>query len=89
MKCLAEYSEKTKSFTLLNAAVDGVSCNSGFVVDLSENFHSGDTDWLGSITDPNHNAKNFQYQATGGSSVACIGGYVVDADILQVSGVPI
>jgi hypothetical protein len=41
------------------------------------------------ITDPNHNANNFWYQAIGGSSVACIGGYVVDADLLRVSGVPI
>jgi hypothetical protein len=88
MKCLAEYSEKTKSFTLLNAAVNGVSCNSGFVVNLLENFLSRDTNWLG-ITDPNHNAKNFWYQAIGGSSIAGIGGYFVDADLLRVSGVPI
>jgi hypothetical protein len=40
------------------------------------------------ITDTNHNHKNFRYQLIAGSSVASIGVYCVDADLLWVTIVP-
>jgi hypothetical protein len=85
---LNEYCIANDSAVLLNSANDGVSCDSAFVRTSTHNFLAGETGWLG-ITDPNHNNKNFRYQVIGGSSVASIGKYVIDADMLRVAGVPL
>jgi hypothetical protein len=41
------------------------------------------------MTDPNHNNKNFRYQAIGGSTLAKVGKYVLDADLLRLACVPV
>jgi hypothetical protein len=85
MESLAERCTSGRA-VLLNAATDGVSCDSSFVKTTIIKFLKGLVDYL-AITDPNHNGKNFRYQAIGGSSVATIGAHVIDADLLRVAGV--
>ena len=38
-------------------------------------------------TDTNHNAKSFYYQCVGGVCAVTIGNYIVDADLLRLSGI--
>lgn len=49
-------------YTLLNAAVDGVSCDKDFVQDAIVRFLQGSQQWL-AITDPNHNMKSYRHKA--------------------------
>ncbi len=87
MQWLSEHSKSSsQNFTLLSAAVDGVSCDKEFVVSNLLKFLQAKQDYL-SITDPNHNIKNFRYQVIGGSGIRSIGKFVVDADLVRVAGI--
>jgi hypothetical protein len=85
-----EQSQQTSKypFVLLNCANDGVSCDTEFVMDGIINFLSGKKSWV-TMTDPNHNNKNFRYQAIGGSTLPKVGKYVLDADLLRLACVPV
>jgi hypothetical protein len=71
---------------LLNATVDGVSCDTTFVKQSICNFLEGKKSWVGG-TDSNHNNKNSRYHIIGGSLVATIGTHPIDANLLHVAGV--
>ena len=50
-------------------------------------FLSGQNDQP-TLTDPNHDVKNFQYQGvTGGNSIPIMGNMVVDYGLLQVAAI--
>ena len=69
-----------------NFAVDGVSAESQDVMTTVCKFLDGQARFIGSV-DNKHNTKGDRYQLIGGSSLATVGNYVVDCELLQLSGV--
>ena len=69
-----------------NFTVDGVSADSQDAMTTVCKFLDGQARFIGSV-DYKHNAKSDRYQLIGGSSVATVENYIVDCDLLQLSGV--
>ena len=74
--------------SVLNYAVDGVSCENRHVWKSNYDFLSCKSNHLGS-TDTNHNMKSWRHQIIGGGGDVCctIGKYMIDCDLLRLGGV--
>ena len=86
IEAATEFTSSKTFFT--NFAVDGVSAESYDVMTSICQFLDGNQKYLGTI-DNKHNVKNDRYQCIGGSSIASVGNYVVDCDLLRQAQVPI
>ena len=75
------------NFMFLSAAVDGVSCDSKFVMDVLLRFLKGELTYT-AMTDTNHNGKNLRYQAMlGGNTVKSIGCTLIDGGMVKAAGI--
>lgn len=78
--------DEVKNAVLLNAATDGVSCETAQNIRRVCGFLSGDS-YVLAIVDTNHNVKNCQGQLVGGGSATSIGKYVIeDPSLFKLAG---
>ena len=87
LKAQKELRDEGFNFMFLSTAVDGVSCDSKFVVDVLLRFMKGEISHT-AMTDTNHNGKNLRYQALlGGNMVKTIGCVLIDGGMVKAGGV--
>jgi hypothetical protein len=88
MAICVEACKNAGNAVVLNDSTDGVSCEVQSNFEQQKKFLRGDSSQL-SLVDPNHNLKNFRFQATGGSGTvpAVFGNHVFDVMLLKMSGI--
>ena len=87
MKIEAQLRNQGFNFMFLSTAVDGVSCDSTFVIDVLLRFLKGAITYT-AMTDTNHNGKNLRYQVLlGGNMVKSIGSILIDEGMVKAAGV--
>jgi hypothetical protein len=88
MAVCVEACKNAGNAVVLNDSTDGVSCEVQSNYEQQKKFLRGESSQL-SLVDPNHNLKNFRFQATGGSGVvpAVFGNHVFDVMLLKKAGI--